>query len=115
MDLKLYSAALESLRDPFVLVDTNHVIRFVNEAGALNYAKWGGRDLIGKSLMDCHNEASRAQILEIVSAMVEGEEERLISSSDKRRIYMRAVRDEDGTLLGYYERYEYAPFAATPA
>jgi hypothetical protein len=36
-----------------------------------------------------------------------GEEERLITDNKKHRIYMRAVRDQDGRVLGYYERYEY--------
>jgi hypothetical protein len=31
---------------------------------------------------------------------------RLITDSPKHRIYMRAVRDADGKLIGYYERYE---------
>lgn len=107
MEVELYAAALESLHDPFVLVDTEHVIRFINEAGALNYAKWGGRELLGKSLMDCHNEQSQAEIREIVAAMQQGEDERLVSENEQRRTYMRAVRAQDGTLLGYYERYEW--------
>jgi hypothetical protein len=32
--------------------------------------------------------------------------ERLITDNEKHRIYMRAVRDGSGRLLGYYERYE---------
>ena len=36
----------------------------------------------------------------------EGLEEELITDDERRRIYMRAVRDGDGKLLGYYERYE---------
>ncbi len=35
-----------------------------------------------------------------------GLEERLITDNEKHRIYMRAVRDENGQVLGYYERYE---------
>lgn len=114
MDIKLYAAALESLHDPFVLADRQHIVRFINEAGARNYAKWGGRELLGKSLMECHNEESRAMIEEIIVAMVAGEEERMISDNGQRRIYMRAVRAEDGALLGYYERYEFASFQTNP-
>lgn len=33
-------------------------------------------------------------------------EERLTTDNEKHRIYMRAVRDADGQVLGYYERYE---------
>ena len=38
--------------------------------------------------------------------MQQGLEERLITDSEKYRIYMLAVRDENGQLIGYYERYE---------
>ena len=41
-----------------------------------------------------------------LAAMHEGLDERLIADNEKHRIYMRAVRDEDGNVLGYYERYE---------
>jgi len=29
----------------------------------------------------------------------------MIAQNEKRRVYMRAVRDRDGRLLGYYEWY----------
>ncbi|MGC8837114.1 MAG: hypothetical protein ACP5UM_01750 [Anaerolineae bacterium] len=39
-----------------------------------------------------------------------GEEEVLVSENEKRRLYIRGVRDPEGRLLGYYERYErFAP------
>lgn len=100
-------AVLESIKDPLVLVDLDHTIVFLNKAGAENYSKWGGAALVGKSLLDCHNEESCRVIKEIVAAMQAGEDERLISSSERRSIYMRAVRDAGGRLIGYYERYEW--------
>jgi hypothetical protein len=30
----------------------------------------------------------------------------ILDSLDKHRISMRGVRDPDGTVIGYYERYE---------
>ena len=30
----------------------------------------------------------------------------MITDSPKHRVYMRAVRDEDGKVIGYYERYD---------
>jgi len=38
--------------------------------------------------------------------MKQGLDEELITDNKKYRIYMRAVRSETGTLIGYYERYE---------
>jgi hypothetical protein len=65
-----------------------------------------GEALLGTSLLDCHNERSCAIIVEILEAMRDGLDERLITDNEKHRIYMRAVRDADGKVIGYYERYE---------
>ena len=100
-------ALLNSLKDPIVFVDTEHIIRYMNPAAIENYAKRGGAELIGKSIMDCHNETSCATIREVFAEMIEGKEEQLIASKETKRVYMRAVRADDGSLLGYYERYEW--------
>ena len=42
----------------------------------------------------------------LLAAAREGLDERLITDNEKHRIYMRAVRDGDGNVIGYYERYE---------
>ena len=41
-----------------------------------------------------------------MAAFEQGETERLITDNEKHRIYMRVVRDANGKVLGYYERYE---------
>ena len=104
LDLPLASALLNSLKDPFLFADTSHVTRYMNKAAIAHYDD--EEALLGRSLLDCHNEASRQQIVEILAAMRQGEDERLITDDEKHRIFMRAVRDGDGELLGYYERYE---------
>lgn len=103
-NLPLATALLDSLKDPFLFADTDHVIRYMNKAAIAHYEE--GAALIGRSLFDCHNEDSRKQMVEILAEMHNGLDERLITDNEKRRIFMRAVRDDDGTLLGYYERYE---------
>jgi hypothetical protein len=100
----LMAAFLNSLKNPFLFADTRHRIVYMNRA-AINHYK-DGEKLIGTSLLDCHNEQSRKMIVEILAAMEAGEDERLITDNEKHRIYMRAVRDAEGNLLGYYERYE---------
>jgi DUF438 domain-containing protein len=92
------------LKNPVVLVDTQHIIRYLNKAAVSHYRE--GASLLGTSIMDCHNETSCEMIREIFAAMKDGEEERLITDDEKHRIYMRAVRGEQGGLIGYYERYE---------
>ena len=103
---RLYEHFLNSMIHPYVFCDTQHVIRYMNSAGLAHYEKRGGAALIGTNVLDCHNAASRAWMLEIFGRMVQGLDEELITDSAQWRIYMRAVRDDEGTLLGYYERYE---------
>jgi len=98
-------AILDSLKDPVLFADTEHVTRYMNQAAIAYYEE--GEALIGRSLLDCHNERSRQMMIEILAAMqAEGLEEQLITDNAEHRIYMRAVRDADGRVLGYYERYE---------
>lgn len=104
VDSALLSALLDSLKDPVVFVDTGHTVRYINKAAEHHYKE--GRTLLGCSIMDCHNPTSNAVIREVFAALENGEDERLITDSPERRIYMRAVRDADGRLIGYYERYE---------
>jgi DUF438 domain-containing protein len=104
IDADTMAAILDSLKDPVLFADTEHVTRYTNAAAVAHYEE--GESLIGRSLLDCHNELSQAMMIEILAAMHEGEEERLITDNEKHRIYMRAVRSSDGRLLGYYERYE---------
>ena len=100
----LYPFFMDSLKNPFLFADTNHIILYMNKAAEVHYSD--GRKLIGTNVLECHNETSQKIMLEIFEAMKKGEEERLITDDEKHRIYMRAVRDNNGTLLGYYERYE---------
>ena len=105
LDATLVAAILDSLKDPILFADTEHVTRYMNKAAVAHYEE--GESLIGRSLLDCHNEQSQAMMVEILAAMqAEGLEERLITDNEKWRIFMRAVRDIDGKVLGYYERYE---------
>jgi DUF438 domain-containing protein len=104
IDATLIAAILDSLKDPILFADTGHITRYMNKAAIAHYE--GGASLIGRSLLECHNERSQALMIEILAAMHAGEEERLITDNEEHRVYMRAVRDAEGRLLGYYERYE---------
>jgi DUF438 domain-containing protein len=112
VDSTVLCALLDSLKDPVVFADTGHTVRYINKAAEHHYKE--GRTLLGRSIMDCHNAASNVVIREVFAALESGEEERLITDSPERRIYMRAVRDADGKLIGYYERYEPGVQPAAP-
>lgn len=101
LDAATLTAMLDSFGDPVVFADADHIIRYMNPAGVAKY----GEGLVGTNVMACHNEQSQAQMLEIWEAMKQGEQQRLIAQDETRRVYMRAVRDQGGRLLGYYEWY----------
>ena len=95
---------LDNWNKPVVFADTDHVIRYMNNPARAHYSKWG--DMIGQNLFACHNENSQAVIRRCFEQLRAGAEEVLFTDSVKHRVYLRAVRDGAGTLVGYCERYE---------
>ncbi len=104
IDAEWLAAILDSIKDPVLVADTDHVVRYMNEAAIAHYSE--GESLLGTSLLDCHNQQSQAMMIEILAAMQAGEQERLITDNEKYRIFMRVVRDPQDRVLGYFERYE---------
>ena len=104
VDLRLLSLLLDSWNKPVVYVDTEHIIRYMNRPAMRNYSKWG--NVIGKSIFECHNQRSREIMERAFVRLTDGEKEVMIIDSEKHRVYMRGVKDEDGELVGYYERYD---------
>jgi len=100
----LFEAFIDSIGQPFMFVDNDHMIRYVNGPGLEYYRP--GEELTGRSIFDFHNENSCRIIREVHAALQAGEEERMITDNQKHRAWMRAVRALDGSLLGYFERYE---------
>jgi DUF438 domain-containing protein len=101
--IEMLSAILDNWHKPLVFVDNEHIIRYLNRPAKKHYAKFG--DVIGKSLFECHNADSRRKIKEGYAQLKAGAEEVMLEDSPKHRYYIRAVRDEKGNLLGYFDRY----------
>ena len=101
---ELLELFMDSMKHQFVFVDTAHVIRYMNKAAVERYK--GRPAKVGTSIFACHKEESKQIILNVVEAFKEGEDEKMIFNSDDHRTFMRAVRDKDGNLIGYYERFE---------
>ncbi len=104
IDASFLKAVLDSVTDPILVADTDHTVVYMNRAAIAHYSQ--GEKLLGTSLLDCHNKESGEIIVEVLAALFEGEDERMITDNEKHRIFMRAVRDGPGQLIGYYERYE---------
>ena len=109
-ELSLYfKSIVEQDRCAVVICDMNDIIIYMNPAAKERYKKHG--DLVGKSIMDCHNERSCAKIREVVEWFGQSAENNMIftfhNPKENKDVYMVALRDEDGGLIGYYEKHEY--------
>jgi DUF438 domain-containing protein len=108
MNTETYKAVLDSINHPIVFVDNEHIIRYLNKPAKVRYyEKRGYSNLIGKSLFDCHNPASEVKIKHLHKRLQQGEDEIfLMISKNQEKITVVGVRDHDGRLIGYYERFE---------
>ena len=99
---------LDAIPYSIVFVDPDHVIRYMNKRARYHYYEERGfRDLVGKSLFECHGEKSREAIKEIVEQFKNHKQEVFFKvNARNERIYITPVRDEHGTLVGYFERFE---------
>lgn len=104
MNKRFYESLLNSVIDPILVADTKHIVQYMNKAAINHYEE--GESLIGSNLLLCHNEESQKMMIDILEEMQNGLDEKLITDNEKHRIFMRAVRDENGELIGYFERYE---------
>ena len=107
----MLSALLKSVIDqdtaPVVICDLDSVIRYMNPTAIARYHG----DLTGKNLKDCHNPDSNEKINRVLAWFARSRENNRVYISrharENRDVYMIALRDPDGVLIGYYEKHEY--------
>ncbi|MGN1234618.1 MAG: PAS domain-containing protein [Christensenellaceae bacterium] len=108
---EIFRSVLEQDRSPIVICDTDHKIIYMNPTAIKQYAKYGGEKLVGQSLLKCHNSASCELIQRVLAWFLESRENNMIFTSRNDRqnkdVYMVALRDDAGKLVGYYEKHEY--------
>lgn len=112
MDLSAYfRSVVDQDRCPVVICDTEHTILYLNPAAKERYAKRGGEGLLGQSLLACHGPASGERIRQVVAWFQESPEHNILytfhNEKENKDVYMVALRDADGALIGYYEKHEY--------
>lgn len=112
MDISVF---LKSLADsdaaPIVICDKEHNIVYMNPTADEHYKKWGGAELVGKSIFSCHNSHSIEKIKKVVEWFGENPQNNKIytyhNPTQNKDVYMIALRNENGELIGYYEKHEY--------
>lgn len=119
MNLSIYFKSIIDMdRCAVVICNLAHEIIYMNPAACARYAKRGGAELVGKSLLDCHNAVSREMIQKVLDWFRESVTHNIIYTSHNEKenmdTYMVALRDDEGKLIGYYEKHEYRTVETVP-
>ena len=100
-------SVLDADTAPVVICDLEHTVVYMNPASIARYHT----DLTGKSLKACHNAESGAKIDRVVAWFAESKNNNIVYTSrndkENKDVYMVALRDHTGALIGYYEKHEY--------
>lgn len=112
MELSAYfKSVIEQDKAAVVICNLEHEIIYMNPAAINRYAKSGGEALIGQNLLNCHNPQSQKQIREVIAWFEKSVENNIIytfhNKKENKDVYMVALRDDRGNLIGYYEKHEY--------
>ena len=112
MDLNpLFKSVLEQDTAAIVICAPDHTIVYMNPAAVRSYARRGGAALVGRSLLACHRPASCEKIQQIVDWFAASPEHNIVfthhNPKQNKDVYMVALRDDAGHLIGYYEKHEY--------
>ena len=103
---------------PVVICNLEHEIVYMNPSAEKRYEKWGGKSLLGRSLLNCHNKASAEKINAVISWFSKSRDNNRVytfrNDTEQKDVYMIALRDESGELIGYYEKHEYRLSEASP-
>ena len=98
---------IDSDEAPIVVCDINHTVVYMNPAAKARYHT----DLTGKSIKVCHNAESNEKIVAVINWFLKSRENNKVYTSrndkENKDVYMIALRDECGELIGYYEKHEY--------
>lgn len=81
--------------------DLDGVIVYMNDAAVLSFHKFGGADLIGKSLFDCHQLATQTRIKEMLQYPQVNVY--ALTKSHKKQIIRQFPWVEDGKTKGIIE------------
>lgn len=102
-----FKSVIYSDKAPVVICDLEHTVVYMNPASIARYKL----DITGKSIKACHNADSNEKIDRVVAWFAESKDNNIVFTSrndkENKDVYMVALRDEKGTLIGYYEKHEY--------
>lgn len=121
-DAARYAQFFKSMADmdraPIVLCALDHTIIYMNKVAIDRYVKRGGNKLLGRSLLDCHPAWARQRIIDVLAWFEQSPDNNIVyefrNDDENKDVYMVALRDDTGRLIGYYEKHEYRTAETMP-
>lgn len=106
---QFFKSVIDQDDAPIVICDLENTILYMNPAARERYKKHG--DLVGKSLADCHNADSNEKMRQVLEWFGADKSHNKVytfrNDKENKDVYMIALRNERGELIGYYEKHEY--------
>ena len=90
-DLQLVPKKFDDSDEPVIFVDTEHIIRYQNKSSK-DKSRKKDQNLIGNSLLDCHNETSQKMIISALEELQNGADSIFTSEKETHKAYIQAVR-----------------------
>ncbi len=107
MPEQLFKSILEQDKAPVVVCDMQSTVLYMNPAAIARYHV----DLTGRSVKSCHPAAANEKIDRVLAWFGESTENNIVytfrNDQENKDVYMVALRDAEGKLIGYYEKHEY--------
>lgn len=104
---QLFRSILEQDKAPVVVCDTDSTVVYMNPSAIAYY----GTDLTGKSVKSCHPAAANEKIDRVLAWFKKSRDNNIVytyrNNEKNKDVYMVALRDAEGVLIGYYEKHEY--------
>ena len=111
MDNNYFKSVIDADEAPVVICDLSHTVVYMNPTAVKRYEKRGGAALIGRSLMGCHNADANSKIERVIAWFKKDPANNKVytfrNEKENKDVYMIALRNDDGELIGYYEKHEY--------
>lgn len=104
---QLFRSVLEQDKAPIVICDMQSIVVYMNPAAITRYKC----DLVRKSIKNCHPVDAAEKIERVLDWFKKDIGNNIVytyrNDEENKDVYMVALRDINGMLIGYYEKHEY--------
>jgi PAS domain S-box-containing protein len=97
----MFEKMFDSLPYSLTICDTEGIVLYMNDKSVDTFESDGGRELVGKNLLDCHPEPSRSKL----RSMLDNKTENIytIEKKGKKKIIHQSPWYTDGKYMGFVE------------